>query len=433
MARIWSTELAAHAGQPVQLAGWLHRFRQLGHIGFLILRDGKGLAQVVIEDPKQMAELSQLPSETVLRVSGTAVLETEAPGGVEVHEPAIGVVSVPVVWPPFDLFRPAIKAQLPTILDHAAFALRHPRLRALHRLAAASAAGYRHALQMRGFVEVFTPKLVASATEGGANVFPVDYFGRSAYLAQSPQLYKQIMVGVYERVFEIGPAFRAEPHDTPRHLNEFVSLDFEMGFIQDHTTVMAMLADVLRGMLETVHEEASDEVALLKLTLPEVPAEIPAIHFTDAQQLIASGTGEDVEGQPDLAPAHERWLGDWARQTYGAEFLFVVGYPMIKRPFYTHPQPDRTACSNSFDLLFRGLELVTGGQRLHRYEDYLAALAARGLSAAPFTGYLEAFAHGMPPHGGCALSLERWVARLVDVANIRVTRLFPRDLNRLTP
>jgi nondiscriminating aspartyl-tRNA synthetase len=433
MARIWSTELAAHAGQHVELAGWLHRFRQLSHVSFLILRDGKGLAQLVIEEPDQVAELAQLPNETVLCVSGTAVLVAAAPGGVEVHRPGIKVVSVPAEPPPFDLYRPVIKAQLPTILDHADVALRHPRLRAVHRLAAASAAGYRHALQTRGFVEIFTPKLVASATEGGANVFPVDYFGRSAFLAQSPQFYKQIMVGVYERVFEIGPVFRAEPHDTPRHLNEFVSLDFEMGFVEDHTTVMAMLTEVLRGMVEAVREEAPSEVALLDLGLPKVPSEIPVIHFQDAQRMIATATGEDVEGEPDLAPAHERWLGEWVHQTYGIEFLFVVGYPMSKRPFYTCPQPDQPAFSSSFDLLFRGLELVTGGQRLHRYEDYLAALAARGLPPEPFAGYLDAFAHGMPPHGGCALSLERWVARLVNAANIREAALFPRDINRLTP
>lgn len=264
-------------------------------------------------------------------------------------------------------------------------------------------------------------------------MFPVDYFGRAAFLAQSPQFYKQIMVGVYERVFEIGPVFRAEPHDTPRHLNEYVSLDFEMGFINDHTAIMAMLTDVLSVMLETVREETPEAVALLKLALPEVPPEIPAIHFTEAQRLIAAGTGEDLVGELDLAPAHERWLGDWARQTYGAELLFVVGFPLAKRPFYTHPQPDRPAYSNSFDLLFRGLELVTGGQRLHRHEDYLAALAVRGLTPEAFTGYLDAFASGMPPHGGCALGLERWVARLAGIANIRETTLFPRDINRLTP
>jgi nondiscriminating aspartyl-tRNA synthetase len=358
---------------------------------------------------------------------------TAAPGGVEVRDPTVEVLSVPLQPPPFDLFRPTVPAQLPTILDHAAVALRHPRLRAMHRLAAASAAGYRRALAARGFVEIFTPKLVASATEGGANLFSVDYFGRPAFLAQSPQFYKQIMVGVYERVFEVGPVFRAEPHDTPRHLNEYVSLDFEMGFIRDHTTVMATLAGVLGDMLESVRADASDAVVLLDLTLPAVPEVIPTLHFTEAQRLIASETGEDVEGEPDLAPAHERWLGDWALRTYGSEFLFVVGYPLAKRPFYTHPQPDQPEFSNSFDLLFRGVELVTGGQRLHRYADYLAALAARGISPEPFSGYLEAFASGMPPHGGCALGLERWVARLVGAANVRQTRLFPRDLNRLMP
>jgi aspartyl/asparaginyl-tRNA synthetase len=222
---------------------------------------------VVIEDPEQVDELARLPSETVLRVSGVAVLVASAPGGVEVHQPAFEVVSVPVGPPRFDLFRPAIKAQLPTILDHAVVALRHPRLQAVHRLAAVSAAGYRCALGARGFVEIFTPKLVASATEGGANVFSVDYFGRPAFLAQSPRFCKQIIVGAFERVFEIGPAFRAEPHDAPRHLNEFVSLDFEMGFVEDHTTAMAILTDALGGMLEAVREDAPEAVALRKLAL----------------------------------------------------------------------------------------------------------------------------------------------------------------------
>jgi nondiscriminating aspartyl-tRNA synthetase len=293
--------------------------------------------------------------------------------------------------------------------------------------------GFRETLRGFGFVEIQTPKFVASATEGGANVFTVDYFGRPAYLAQSPQFYKQIMVGIFERVFEVGPVFRAEPHDTPRHLNEYVSLDVELGFIADHTTVMGVLTEVLRGMVAALHDEAADALALVGATTPNVPPEIPRIHFADAQELIARETGEDPRGEPDLAPAHERWLGDWARREHGSDFLFVTGYPMVKRPFYTHPDPARPAYSNSFDLLLRGLELVTGGQRLHRYADYLAALAARDLSPEPFEGYLEAFKYGMPPHGGFAIGLERWVARLVGAENVRETTLFPRDLNRLTP
>jgi nondiscriminating aspartyl-tRNA synthetase len=294
-------------------------------------------------------------------------------------------------------------------------------------------AGFRATLQGKGFVEVQTPKIVASATESGANVFNIDYFGRRAYLAQSPQLYKQIMVGVFERVFEVGPVFRAEPHDTPRHLNEYVSLDVEMGFIEDHTTVMVVLRAVMAGMIETIREQAGDALALLKIALPEVPAVIPAIHFADAQELIARQTGEDPRGEPDLAPAHERWLGEWAQREHGSAFLFVVGYPMVKRPFYTHPDPRRPEFSNSFDLLFRGLELVTGGQRLHRYADYMAALAAREQDPGPLEAYLEAFKYGMPPHGGFAIGLERLVARLIEAPNVRETTLFPRDINRLTP
>lgn len=433
MERIWTTELRQHAGQRVRLAGWLHRLRQLSHVSFLILRDGQGLAQVVINDAEQAAWLAHVHPETVLLVEGNAVAEPQAPGGVELHQPQIEVLAPAVAAPPFDMFRPNLKAQLPTILDHAPLALRHPRQRALFRLSAAAMEGFRATLRSRNFVEVQTPKIVAAATESGANVFAIDYFGRPAYLAQSPQFYKQIMVGVFERVFEVGPVFRAEPHDTPRHLNEYVSLDVEFGFIQDHTTVMALLTEVLRGMLAALHEQASDALAQLKLVLPVVPPVIPALHFAAAQELISAATGEDLRDEPDLAPAHERWLGEWAKREHDSDFLFVVGYPMVKRPFYTHPDPQRPQFSHSFDLLFRGLELVTGGQRLHRYDDYLAALAARGLSPEPLAGYLEAFKYGMPPHGGFAIGLERFIARLIEAPNIRETTLFPRDLHRLTP
>ena len=241
------------------------------------------------------------------------------------------------------------------------------------------------------------------------------------------------MVGVCERVFEVGPVFRAEPHDTPRHLNEYVSLDTEIGFITDHTTVMRLLTRVLDGMIAALTEQTAGALTLLEIAPPIVPSEIPSVHFADARNLIAAATGEDVRGELDLAPAHERWLGDWAWREHGSAWLFVTGYPMAKRPFYTHPDPSRPEFSNGFDLLFRGLELVTGGQRLHRHQDYAAALAERGLDSAPFAGYLEAFRHGMPPHGGFAIGLERMVARLVGAENVRETTLFPRDLHRLSP
>ncbi|HKA13225.1 MAG TPA: amino acid--tRNA ligase-related protein, partial [Candidatus Dormibacteraeota bacterium] len=245
MERTWTSELPRKSGQRVLLKGWLHRLRRLSGVSFLVLRDARGLVQVVVDDPGLAASLSRLHHESVLEVEGVVVREPQAPAGVEVRQPNVSVVATAAAPPPVDLFRPVLRAQLPTLLDHAAVTLRHLRRRAYFQVAAASMAGFREALRRQGFVEIQTPKIVGSSTEGGANVFALDYFGRRAFLAQSPQLYKQVMVGVFERVFEVGPAFRAEPHDTPRHLNEFVSLDAEMGFISDHRTVMATLRDAI--------------------------------------------------------------------------------------------------------------------------------------------------------------------------------------------
>jgi nondiscriminating aspartyl-tRNA synthetase len=337
------------------------------------------------------------------------------------------------VAPPFDLYRPSVAAGLAVILDNAGVALRHPLLRAPFEIAAAAVAGFRTYLDGAGFTEIHTPKIVGTATESGANVFGIDYFGQRAFLAQSPQFYKQTMVGVFERVYEVGPVFRAEPHDTARHLAEYTSLDVELGFITDHHDVMDILAGALRGMLTAVGQRAADAVARLGITLPAVPPRIPEVGFAQAQELIAAGTDSDPRGEPDLAPADERWLSQWALREHGSAFLFVTGYPTVKRPFYTHPDPDRPERTRSFDLLFNGLELVTGGQRLHRHDDYLTALAARGQDPDDYATYLDVFAHGMPPHGGFAIGLERFVARLTGADNIRSTTLFPRDLHRLSP
>jgi nondiscriminating aspartyl-tRNA synthetase len=431
MERTLAAELSDHVGQRVRLAGWLHHQRQLAQVAFVLLRDRSGIAQVVLTEPDARARRRALVPESVLDVEGTVVASDQAPAGVELVDPTIEVCVAPTAAPPFELRRPVLNAQLPTVLDHAAVALRHPPRRALAQIAAASTAGFRRALDEAGFTEVFTPKVVASATEGGANVFPIDWFGRRAFLAQSPQFYKQTMVGVFERVYEVGPVFRAEPHDTVRHLAEYVSLDAELGFIDDHRDVMVVLRDVLAAMVAEIAERAAPAVQLLDVRLPDIPPDIPVVGFGDAQRLIEAATGRPTVGEPDLAPADERWLGEWARAEHGSDLVFVTGYPMAKRPFYTHPDPSDAAASNSFDLLFRGLELVTGGQRLHRYQDYLDALDGHDL--APFEGYLEAFRHGMPPHGGFAIGLERWVARLAGAANVREVTLFPRDLHRLTP
>ncbi|MGW3607987.1 aspartate--tRNA(Asn) ligase [Micromonospora sp. NPDC005161] len=428
MQRTLSHQLPAQVGATVRIAGWVHRRRMLKSVAFLIVRDATGLAQVVVTDPAVRAELEKLTEETVVEVTATATANDTAPAGVELTDPAVRPLGPPAVPPPFDLYRPALSASLPTQLDNAPTALRHPTRSAALRISAAAVAGFRAALDGRDFVEVHTPKVVSSSTESGANVFALDWFGRPAYLAQSPQFYKQLMVGVFERVYEVGPVFRAEPHDTVRHLAQYTSLDVELGFVADHRDVMVVLRDTLAGMLGTVCERAAGALATLGVEVPAVPAQIPAVHFTEA--LAIAGAPAD---EPDLAPAHERALGEWARREHGSDFLFVTGYPMAKRPFYTHPDPARPAYSNGFDLLFRGLELVTGGQRLHRHADYLAALAARGEPVEPYAGYLDAFRHGMPPHGGFAIGLERFVARLVGAANIREVTAFPRDLHRLTP
>ena len=433
MERVFTVEIHRHEGRRVRLQGWLHAVRRMGGIAFLVVRDGWGTAQAVTEDEDDLAPLDGLSEESVIAVEGVVVPSAQAPGGYELHEPRISVITPVSEPPPAALYKKRLNVALPTLLDHAVVFNRRPQRRAIFRLAAGTMAGFRATLDAQEFTEIQTPKLVASATEGGANVFAVDYFGQRAYLAQSPQFYKQIMVGVFERVYEVGPVFRAEPHDTSRHTNEYVSLDVELGFIEDHFTVMALLRDVIAGILERLAQAHEPELTLLETDLPEVPETIPHIDFSEAQALILARHGVDVRGEPDLSPQDERWLGAWAREVHGSDFLVVTGYPMVKRPFYTHPDPQRPAYSNSFDLLFRGTELVTGGQRLHRYEDYVAALEKAGLPQEPFATYLEAFRHGMPPHGGFAIGLERLLMQLLDANNLRLTTLFPRDRTRLAP
>jgi nondiscriminating aspartyl-tRNA synthetase len=433
MNMIRSVEVAAHVGQYVRLVGWLHNLRQLGGVTFIVLRDGWGMVQAVTENEADLVGLAGLSLETVIALEGLVVATPQAPGGLELHQPRVEVITAVTDPSPIALNKREIKAGLPALLDHAVVANRHPARQAIFRLAAGVMAGFRRTLTAQHFTEIQSPKLVASATESGANVFELKYFGRPAYLAQSPQFYKQIMVGVFGRVFEVGPVFRAEPHDTTRHVNEYVSLDVEFGFIENHFTVMAMVREVLAGIFAELDGRYQPDLTLLQANLPTVPAVIPHLHFAEAQELILKLHDVDVRGEPDLSPQDERWLGEWAQEEHGSDFLFVEGYPMGKRPFYTHPNPANPTYSNSFDLLFRGTELITGGQRLHVYADYLAALAKANLPVEPFETYLEAFRYGMPPHGGFAIGLERLLMQLLGLPNLRLATLFPRDQKRLVP
>jgi len=424
MSRTLNSSLAdATPGERVRLQGWVHRRRELAKVAFLVVRDRTGLAQVVLPAGTELP-----PEETPVEVRGTATSNAQAPGGVEVTDASVTALSEPAETPAVELWRPTLDTGLPTLLDHAATTWRHPLQRAKWELAAASLRGFRDTLDAQGFIEVQSPKLVEQATETGANVFQVDYFGKPAYLAQSPQFYKQQLVGAFERVYEVGPVFRAEPHDTVRHLAEYVSLDVELGFVEDHHEVMACLRDVVAGMVAGIRAHAAGAVDRLGVTLPDVPEKIPAVHFRDALQIVGAPAEE-----PDLNPVHERALGDWAKAEHGAELVFVEGYPTAHRAFYSHPDPADPRWSRAFDLIFRGIELVSGAQRLHRYDDYVATLKARGLPQEPYEGYIDAFRYGLPPHGGFAIGLERWTGRLLEADNIREVTLFPRDLHRLAP
>ncbi len=430
--RVLASELSTCIGQTATLSGWLLNRRRLGGVMFLVVRDRSGTAQIVVDDAELAALISELQVESVLSVTGEVVADERARGGAEMRAAQIEVLSAVTEPLPFEINKPVLKPSLDIWLDRASLSLRHASKQAASRVMAQLAASYRNALMRRDFVEIFTPKIVGSATEGGANVFPVSYFDRPAFLAQSPQLYKQMMVGVHERVFEVGPVFRAEPHATTRHLNEYISLDLEFGFIRDHRDVMALVEELLREMLTDLREQSAEDIALFGAAIPEITT-IPIVGFREAQEIILRVYGEDCRHEPDLAPQHERWLGEWAMREHGSDFLFVEGYPTEKRPFYTMPNPDEPEVSNSFDLLFRGLELITGGQREHRYAKLVEVMARRGVDPAPFEGYLDAFRFGMPPEGGCAVGLERFVAQLLGVSNVREVTAFPRDINRLAP
>lgn len=428
MDRVTINQLPDRLGQRVRLEGWLQHRRKLGGLNFVLLRDRTGLAQIRVASPLP-GVLNECPAETVLSVIGQVVADRRAPGGVEIHDPRFEVLSRSLP-PRFNLAAPTLAASLPIVLDEAALSLRHPTRRVALELQAALVRGFRGTLDAQGFTEVFTPKIAGATAEGGSQVFAVTYFEEPAYLVQSPQLYKQMLVGVLERVFEVGPVFRAEPHDTARHLAQYTSLDVEMGFIDDHRDLIALLREVMAGMAAAGLRLTA---APVQAGAPEVPPELPVLHFVDAIRLLVEAGVQPSGPDEDLTPAGERWLGEWALRHHDSDFLVVEGYPLRSRPFYTHPDPDRPGYSRGFDLLFRGMEIVTGGQRRHALQDYLAIMTERGMDPGPFAAYLDAFRYGMPPHGGFAIGLERVVKQWLAAGNVREVTAFPRYRGRLAP
>ncbi|MFQ9598296.1 MAG: aspartate--tRNA(Asn) ligase [Flavonifractor plautii] len=412
--------------RAVTLHGMVHALRDLGGVTFLTLRTREGLVQCVC--PRRPEGVRE---ECAVSVSGLLRPEPRAPGGAELAEARFTVLSRPAAPPPVPLSKKS-SLSMDTELSLRPVTLRAPRARAVFRIQAAVCRAFREFLQEEDFTEIHTPKLGRAGAEGGSSQFRVDYFGRKAVLAQSPQLYKQVMVGVFERVYEIGPVFRAEKHATQRHLNEYTSLDLEMGFLRSFTDLMALEQGFLRRLVDLLRREYAGELALLGAELPDAQ-HIPAVRFDEAKRLAADAYGYAIREPYDLEPEEEQHIGRYAKEVWGSDFVFVTHYPGRKRPFYTMDDPEDPRYTLSFDLLFRGVEITTGGQRIHNYAQQVEKLKARGMEPEDFSGYLLFHKHGAPPHGGLGIGLERLTMQLCGLDNIRRASLFPRDRTRLEP
>lgn len=427
--RVLCSRISEHLAQAVTVQGWVHSIRSMGRLSFINVRDRSGIVQCVLEGTLANTTLSL---ESVVYVSGVAVAAPKAPGGVEIRASAVECANAAASPLPFEINKKTIGARLDTMLDHRVLSLRHPSVHATFRIQAALAGAFRSFLSSRGFTQIFTPKIVASGTEGGSNLFPVDYFGTQAYLAQSPQFYKQMMVGAgYERVFEMGPVYRAEEHNTSRHLNEYVSLDVEMGFIRSEDELMDLEQELLAHMFAQAAAECEAEFALLGIEAP-VPTDIPRIPVAEAQRILQQKFGK-TSPKGDLDPEGERLICQYAAERKKPAFVFITRYPREIRPMYAMPAPENPSLTASFDLIFNGLEITTGGQRIHDLGELTASMRSRGLEPDHFSSYLELFRYGMPPHGGFAIGLERLTSRLLGQPNVREASAFPRDRTRLAP
>ncbi len=434
MERTLANELPKHIGERVRLLGWLHHIRELGKISFILLRDRSGVAQVITDEPEKF-KLGQLQRESIVEIIGRVKPEPQARQGVEVELESIRVLIEPVAPLPFEVSRSKKKLnlKLDMILDHRAFALRNLELGAVFRVQAEIVRSFAEFLRREGFLEVHTSKIIASGTEGGTALFPIQYFEQKAFLAQSPQFYKQMLVGAgYERVFEVGFVYRAEDHATSRHINEYLSLDYEMGFIDSYQDVTRLENRLLKEMVENLQKNCSAELKLLAARLPEVN-EIPELRFKDALEVLKRDYGRDVTGMTDLDPEGERQLCDYAQKAYRSEFIFITHFPRKTRPFYTMWDPADPEYTFGFDLLFRGLEVTTGSQRIHNYDMLVENIRYFGLNPESFEFYLEIFKYAVPPHGGLAIGAERLTQQFLGLTNVREASFFPRDRFRLTP
>ena len=420
------------AGQEVRVSGAVHAIRDMGNVAFVILRKREGLLQCVFEEGVSKFDLKDLREADTVEVTGVLKESAKAPGGIEIHLGGLEVLSEPSEPMPLAINKWKLNTSLEAKLNYRPISLRNVRERAKFKIQEGIVRGFRDFLYQEGFTEIHTPKIGARSAEGGANMFRLDYFHRPAVLQQSPQFYKQMMVGVFDRVFETGPVFRAEKHNTKRHLNEYTSLDFEMGYIDGFEDLMAMETGFLQYTMDLLQLDYSRELKILGVELPKVD-QIPAVRFDEIKRLVSEKYGRRIRNPFDLEPEEESLISRYAKEEWDADFVFVTHYPSKKRPFYAMDDPEDPTYTLSFDLLFRGMEITTGGQRIHDHSQLLAKMEKRGMTEEGMEQYLSAFKHGMPPHGGLGIGLERLTMKLVGEDNVRETTLFPRDMSRLEP
>ena len=429
-------ETREKVGQEVKLKGWVNRRRDHGKIIFIDLRDRSGLIQLVITAPlSQSPELAEIKPEYVVEVIGAVTARGEKTvnpdlptGTVEVKVSEIKTLAKASSLP-FDMSGEELNLELPTLLDHRSLTLRHPKVRQIFKVQETILDAFRQTAKELGCVEIVVPTISASATEGGAEVFFVDYFGRKAYMTQSPQLYKQMLVPVFERVYTIAKAYRAEPSVTTRHITESTQMDCEFGYV-DFETLLDYLEKVGASMLKAVEEKNSEELA--SYNVPKVAfGKVPRLKLKEAQEIIYKEFGRDVRNERDMNPQDEVDICKWALEKHGSDFVTITHFPTKKRAFYTMPDPQNPEFSLSYDLLFRGLEILSGSQRINDYEELVLAIKDRGMDPKNFEMYLMAFKYGMPPEGGFSFGLERLTMKALELSNIREASLYPRDMERV--
>lgn len=437
MTRTLIRELADKTGETVTIRGWLHKKRLLGGLNFLTVRDRSGLAQSLIEDKDEIEKLRGLQIGTVVSFTGTVVADERAPGGAELHDVRVEV-EVPVTdEPPIEIDKPISHKpeNLDTLFEYRVLNIRNLQEQKIFKIRASLTRYIREFLNEQEFVEIDTPKLLAEATEGGAEVFKLDYFGKTATLAQSPQFYKQIMVGAFERVYEIGHSYRAEPSATTRHLTELTMLDIEMGFVDSHDEVLDMVGAMTQAVLRRAYDEHAAD--LKSLNAPELQllsdGKVPRFTITEIHGMYTKATKTDTTKEKDLTPDEERWISDYARKQLGSDLVYAVDFPREAGKFYHKFKDDGTVAWG--DLLFRGLEIATVPLRENNYQKMIEQMTHAGLDVSHdgFKYYLQAFKYGLPQHGGCGFGVDRLVEKTIGLANVKEATLFPRDINRLAP